>query len=562
MRHLPRAVVQAERIRTASAVTNSANDHNEGLPTLRLAQLTILLFAPRRGCFELFAQDPSQTRKHPVDEAQRLTALKLFLFHIHFRRAELMNQTQPIHWHEGMFLRPQHFQLSTRHVESQSTRGDKWDSHYNWGLRTFALDLQALSNYRFDISRLQARFRDGTQVAIPEDLSLPTLDLKSALNAAGQTTVFLAIPLIQSTRSNVSDATENKATRYVVDTQEYQDENTGLNHHPIKVRRLNVKLVTSQQDHAGYELLPLARLKKADRAESAPELDLSFIPPLLSCDAWQPLQTEILHQVYDRIGKKVDFLSTQVVSRNITFDSQNQGDRLLFEQLRSLNEIYAPLGVSLFAQGIAPLDAYLQLSELVGRMAIFNSNRHLPPLPRYDHDDLANCFWRAKQYIDECLDVVVEPEYRERGLVGSGMRMQVSLESSWLETGKKIFVGVRTSLTADECDRLLTRGLDMKIGSSTRVDEVFRRGSAGLRFNYCNLPPRSLPQQKGLLFFEIDRAAQEDEWTAVRKSLTLALRLNENLIVSNIQGQRTLTIQVGGETTSLEFSLYVVPEEK
>ena len=117
-------------------------------------------------------------------------------------------QTQPIHWHEGMFLRPQHFQLSTRHVKSQSDRGDKWNRHYNWGLRTFALDQQALSNYRFSIRALEARFRDGTQIAVPDDLSLPTLDLKPALAQNGHTTVFLALPLVQASRSNVSETVE------------------------------------------------------------------------------------------------------------------------------------------------------------------------------------------------------------------------------------------------------------------------------------------------------------------------------------------------------------------
>ena len=111
---------------------------------------------------------------------------------------------------------------------------------------------------------------------------MPTLDLKPALSQNGHTTVFLALPLVQASRSNVSETVEGSFTRYVVDVQNLQDENTGLNHHQIKVRRLNIKLLTSEQDSTGYELLPLARLKKADRAESAPELDTSFVPPLLS----------------------------------------------------------------------------------------------------------------------------------------------------------------------------------------------------------------------------------------------------------------------------------------
>ncbi len=471
-------------------------------------------------------------------------------------------QTQPVHWHEGMFLRPQHFQLSTRYALAVSDRGDKWDQYYNWGLRSFELDRNALANYRFVVRNLEARYRDGTQVAIPEDLVLPALDLKPALSQNGELSILLALPLLQPNRSNVGLVPGDHFARFVIDTQTLQDENTGVNAQPIQVRRLNVKLMTSLQNSAGYELLPLAKLIRADRAEAIPELDESYIPPVLSCDAWQPLRNSVLEPIYDRIGKKLEFLSGQIVSRNITFDSTGQGDRLLFEQLRSLNEVYAPLGVQLFAQNRHPLETYRTLSEAVGKLAIFDPQRRLPPLPNYDHDDLASCFWRVKHLIDNCLDVVVEPDYCERPLIGAGLRMQVALESSWLERGKQIFVGVQTALSADECERLLTSGLDMKIGSSTRVDEVFRMGAAGLRFNYCNHPPRSLPNQPGLLYFQIDRDSQADEWDAVRNSLTLAVRLNENLIASNIQGERTLTIQLNGKTTALRFTLYVVPEAK
>jgi type VI secretion system protein ImpJ len=48
----------------------------------------------------------------------------------------------------------------------------------------------------------------------------------------------------------------------------------------------------------------------------------------------------------------------------------------------------------------------------------------------------------------------------------------------------------------------------------------------------------------------------------VQKSLTAAIRLNENLIVGDIQGQRILRIKAGGQTVPMQFTLYVVPKEK
>ena len=44
-----------------------------------------------------------------------------------------------------------------------------------------------------------------------------------------------------------------------------------------------------------------------------------------------------------------------------------------------------------------------------------------------------------------------------------------------------------------------------------------------------------------------------------QRTLTAAVRLNEKLIAGNIQGQRTLTVKTGGQSTTLQFTLFVVP---
>ena len=249
------------------------------------------------------------------------------------------------------------------------------------------------------------------------------------------------------------------------------------------------------------------------------------------------------------------------MGRNIGFDSHGQGDPLVFAQLRELNESYARLGILSFAQGIHPIDAYLELAQLVGRLSIFGATRVPPPLPRYDHDDLGGCFYRAKQHIDALLDIFVEPDYKERPFIGAGLRMQVALETAWLESVWEMYIGVQSTLEPEECVRLLTKSgqLDMKVGSSDRVDTIFRMGLAGLQFDHSQSPPRVLPTIPGLIYFQVRRGMQQGEWQNVNKSLTLAIRLNENLIAGNIQGQRVLSIRTGQRSTSLQFTLFVVP---
>jgi type VI secretion system protein ImpJ len=327
-------------------------------------------------------------------------------------------------------------------------------------------------------------------------------------------------------------------------------------------------LLLSTQDQAGYEVLKIAQLQKSTRAEAVPEIDETYIPPLLGGDAWKPLYAGILQELYDRFGKRIEVLASQVVSRRISFDSHGQGDAVILAQLGAVNEGYALLSGLAFAQGVHPFDSYVELCRLVGRLAIHGPSRRTPDdLPRYDHDDLGGCFYRLRRLIDDLLLGIVEPEYKERPFVGAGLRMQVSLEPAWLESIWQMYVGVQGpgGFTAEECNRLLSRSnaLDMKIGSSDRVEQIFSRGEAGLRFTLSPRPPRALPLRPGLTYFQVNREAQPKEWENVQKELTLAIRLNESRIAGRIDGQRQLAIRTeSGQNLSLEFTLYVVPQEK
>ncbi len=468
-----------------------------------------------------------------------------------------------VHWQEGMFLRPHHFQTADRHRQTQAVRTLKWDHHYCWGIRLLEIDEDAMRNYRLVVRRLFARFRDGSVVSVPEDGELPALDLRTAFHQGNLFEVFLAIPLFSLGKSNSSIAPEEQV-RWTIDTCYLEDENTGINSQPIPCRKLNLRLMLSSQDTSGYEVLPIARLEKSARAEAVPQFDPAYIPPLLACEAWPPLQRDVLGAIADRMGKKIDYLADQIATRGITFDSQTQGEPLLIHQLRELNEAYCTLHAMLSASGVSPLTAYTELCRMVGMLAIFGAARRAPELPRYDHDDLARCFFQARQELDAYLNLLVEPEYKERSFIGAGYRMQVALEPSWLEGSNQMFVAVKSPLEEKECLALVGRqgALDMKVSSSARVDEIFRLGSAGLKFEHCPRPPRAVPMLPGQVYLQITRDSKDTEWQSVQQTLSLALRVNENLLAGSLHGERLLTVKKGGKNIPLQFSLYVVPEGK
>ncbi len=156
--------------------------------------------------------------------------------------------TRPVHWHEGMFLRPHHFQSAQRHLTAIAGRGDKWDLHYNWGLRAIEIDQDALTNHRLVVRSLQARMRDGTLVSIPEDAAaLERNDLREAMGRESAVTVLLGVPMLQEGRANVGTGARDEPARFSFDSLQLEDENTGTNPQPVEFRRLNLRLLFANE---------------------------------------------------------------------------------------------------------------------------------------------------------------------------------------------------------------------------------------------------------------------------------------------------------------------------
>lgn len=472
-----------------------------------------------------------------------------------------------VYWHEGMFLRPHHFQASDRYWHEQVRLSSRFDVEYHWGLKSFEFNKEALQNFRFEVLRLQCRLRDGTLIRIPQDGLLAPLELRNSMDRAKQLDILLAVPIVQPGRANIGSLEDSSARyRMEVSREGVPDENKEKNERPVHFRRLNVQLRTSEQDMAGFVYIPLARIQRSARVEGVPELDSEYIPPILDCEAWEALQVNILQYIYHRAGKLVKQRAQQVRTRKIIFDSQSAEDRRIFESLRILNEIATYLRIMSHARGIHPLHAYMELCRILGKLSVFSLNVEPPDLeesiPLYDHDNLGFCFYTVKKHIDDLLNRgAPDINYEEVPFVGTGLRMKVDIEPRWLTPAYFLFVGVESVLPTETVVNLLTGRLNMKIGAIDNVDEIFAYGRLGLAFNHTPRPPRVLPDSRTLTYFQINRDLSPLEWDAVQKSLKMAIRLNEKLIAGNIDGQTEIAVRMDAAMSKMQFTLYIVPAE-
>lgn len=464
-----------------------------------------------------------------------------------------------VRWHEGMFLTPQHFQAADRWNARQRSLGSQWDEQYPWGIRSIEIDQDALANHRLVVRRLQARMPGGSLLCFPEDGTLAVIDLRATLARHDTAVIYLALPLDNPSRPSTTEVGADHGARHNVDAVEVPDENTGADKQAIQVLKPNARLLVEGDDLAGYEVLPIVRIARSEAtAGGSPIIDPRFIPPVLACDAWPPLRVGVLTQLLERLERKAEVLAGQAVARGLGFDSHGQGEQLLLAQLRSLHEAVALMTVDLTSQGITPLGAYRELARLVGRLSIFSGDKRVRSLPAYDHDRLGPCFATVVATINELLSMVVVPSYEERRFQAENQLLKVQLESSWLEAEQRVLLGVESSLPADEVETMIARGSNMKFGSAERAETLFLQGDAGLEPRRLLHVPRALPARRGLSYYELSTPGIAGEWHRVERSLSLAVRIAEHLLVDEVPGQNLVVLDLNGKTATLGMSLFVV----
>jgi type VI secretion system protein ImpJ len=480
----------------------------------------------------------------------------------------------PVHWYEGVFLRPQHFQAADRHWAEQLHTSGRWDEPYNYGIHEIALSREALANNQFELSKLQARMRDGTLIDLEGGQTPDRLDIGEAISPAASVAldeafekaatikVYVGVPRAVLGRANVGTAEEPGEARHVDVTSTVHDESWGGESEDIQFRRLNVKLLLSTQDLSGYELLPLAQIKRAGQGEAAPQLDDSYIPPVLNLDAWPGLGRDMVRAIYDVIGRKSEVLSRQIASRGIGLESHEPGDADRILMLSTLNSAYTTLGFLAFAQGVHPREAYCELCRIVGQLSIFGPDRRAAGVLPYNHDDLHRIFLDLRLRIEGLLNAVRDYEYEQRSFIGVGLGMQVTLEPRWFNSDWQWYIGVnKGDLSQRECLDLLTQ-LDWKLGSSRQVELLFKHRAPGVQLSPVERTVRALPTRTDWMYFEVPRQ-DAPAWADVQQTQTLAMRLKDSLILNldKLQGEQNLVVSAFGRKTSMKFALFAVPQK-
>ncbi len=485
-------------------------------------------------------------------------------------------QNRQLHWGEGLFLRPQHFQSADRFWQELIGVSSSFDSAFNWGLYRCQVNEDALDNQIIDLVRFQARTKQGTILSFDSSI-IDKVDLNQKsetdprfdefLRKNSGIKVFLGIPHLKMSRRNVALNGNDLQSRFIALPKQVEDESIGGNPQEIEIKDFNAQILFESDDLSGFETIPIFRLVRSREVDAKLIQDANYFPPCLTTQSFAPLQRNVMEAVYDVLKSRGDIVRRQVVDAGISFSTQRAGavDSLML--LRSINESLGTLNCLSFTEGVHPFDAYTALCQIIGRLSVFGSEKDNGNMPRYNHEDLFGIFSWALTRIKTLIDVG-DAGYFQRFFKGTGPeilqkpKLQVSLEPEWFGRDWQIILGLHSiDLPSAECLSLLQGEWVFKIGAPNQVDFFYERHARGVRLGSVKPLPSVLPISQKWRFFSFK---SDEAWDDAKSSCSIAFRFNADQVanLTELEQHQTLEMKAGDRKVAMEFAVFAVKDQR
>lgn len=125
-----------------------------------------------------------------------------------------MFKAEKILWGEGLFLRPQHFQVQDTYHEQRLNHTVRALVPYAYGIQKLKFDEIQLSTHILALETVEIIWQDGEIYHAPAQDLLPEPLLLDDLNLHSEMIVYLALPILQANKKNIADDTRMLSSRY------------------------------------------------------------------------------------------------------------------------------------------------------------------------------------------------------------------------------------------------------------------------------------------------------------------------------------------------------------
>jgi type VI secretion system ImpJ/VasE family protein len=429
-----------------------------------------------------------------------------------------MQYDELLHWSDGQFLQPHHFQYLQR-LSSEYARHDRSLSLLHpYGLIDLEFDREALSGSRFVVKRFSAIMASGQEISMPGNCAFSPLDLTAALEQnPNELTVYAALPLWTEFDANLLEDTNSlEKRRYLAQRKRIRDENSGDNEITVVTRRLNARLVTNMDNTKDMELLPLAKLSvlSHDRSENALAVNEKYIPPFLRIGADNPLAGSITGLLVDIRRCRDKALDTLSQGRASNGGERQAGDDTV-KRFRALNIYEVRLSALMETGRASPFTLYFELISFLAELMAIDPYNSINGIQHYNHEDCGPQFSVIIKDIRSFILAGGSADYRKFDFfpVEDGRYLFTRIKTEDLAGMEEAYLAVKTGAEMNTVISELETGDTFKLTNPESRQMRVR----GIKLTAERFPPRYLPILKDTLWFHLDLQESARVWREIRE---------------------------------------------
>jgi type VI secretion system protein ImpJ len=397
-------------------------------------------------------------------------------------------------WHEGMFLKPQHFQHFERVIESSiQFKCSALKSNY-FGFYELMLDENLLALNKIGIISSAGIFPDGTAfkfgatdlAPLPLDINELKQDLK----------VCLCLPLKRNGVFEAANKSSTQLFRYEIYTKMLSDlvgpENISAE---IQLGRAALQIRREDDDLSSFTTLNIAKID-ATKLSHGLVLSAEFIPPCLDIAA-SPFLEKILSELSDLLHFRSKTLAARLA------ETQQSGTAEIIDLiLLQLSNRYASIFQLLRQE--RPLHPELFFSNsinLLAEVSTFTNPKHqVSQQFSYQHTELYESITPVMNEIRKALSTVLEQHAFSIKLEPQGLGLwigQMNNKLSIIESN--LILAIYADHTVDQ-DNLIAQ---IKIAPVEQIQTLISKALPGIVIQALTIAPREIPYHTHYSYFRL-----------------------------------------------------------
>lgn len=447
-----------------------------------------------------------------------------------------MQNSKPVFWYQGLFLQPQHFQLSDQYQDARLAPYQAYMHPHFWGVCKIEMLASSLAHRTCEIESGEFLFPDGSFISIPGNAVVNSRSFEDDwVDPEKPFTIYLAMRKISQYEDNVTvlpalDGNMDVTTRFVTTSapENVKDVFVEGTDAQVKFLRYALKIVfdNEKDDMNDYDLVPIAQVV---RDGDSIIYNRHYLPPCINISSLPELM-RIVKEVRDEITGRAMQLSAykSPVHAKKEFDANMLRYKMA---LQSLSRFVPRLFHITEAGTVHPWDVYGVLRELVSEISTYTDRVTLLGesadgerlVPGYDHDDLGNCFISASSMVSQLLnEITIGPQFLVE-MKYDEIAFQADVPAEFFTEHVDFFLIVNTVANFEESQKSLLTAA--KMASRDMVETLVERSLPGVGMIYLPAAPPGLPRRPNSYYLRVD--IHDDQWSSVVRQENVALIWDE-----------------------------------